>query len=271
MQTTANIWELLCRDLESERQTAKAEQYQTIASKFVDTAKQMLRADSPRLCDAIEIAGDICQAAGRFSEAVENFQEALEKAREIGVASSCARLTAKLALVFEELGKTREARENFEQAVGLYGGIQDFSQHAMLLNQLGALCKRGGDFAAAEKYYSEAMEFATMRHGDNHPETAVAANNLGVACTETGDYVRAENFHMQALAIRETSFGALHPEVAQSMANLAVVYHAMGLHDKAAGFYSGALKIYKRFRADDDAEMQNVQANYDALLQKMAS
>ncbi len=268
MQTTANLWEVLCRDLESERQTAKAEQYQEIARKFLDSSRRVLRPDSPRLCDAIEIAGDVHQAAGQLQEATVNFKDALDRSRQVGPATATARLAAKLALVLDSQGETNEARAYYEEAILLYETMRDHSQHTMLLNQLGALCKNQGDMAAAEKYYMHAMEVAGMVHGQNHPETATAANNLGVACIETRDFVKAENLHMQALSIREKCYGAMHPEVAQSMANLAVVYHLMGSHQKARAFYEGALNTFKRFRAGNDPEVQTVQANYESLLQQ---
>lgn len=266
MQTTANIWEVLCRDLESERQTAKAEQCHQIAQKFLESARQVLRADSPKLCDAIEIAGDIFQAAGQYPEAITSFAEAFSHAQSLGLTTPAARLAAKLALLQDHLGQTEAARTSYEQAIALYAELRDHSQHVMLLNQLGSLCKRHGDLPAAENHYEEAMEVANSVHGPNHPEVATAANNLGVTYTEMQDYERAENLHMQALAIREKSFGAMHPEVAQSMANLAVLFHSSGQLDKARGFYVGALDVFKRFRPSDDEEVQTVQANYDALL-----
>lgn len=269
MQTTANLWEVLCRDLELERQTAKAEQYHEIATRFVQSARQVLRADSPRLCDAVEIAGDIHQAARQYADAVSNFEEAFQKSQKFEKAATSARLAAKLALLYDRLRDPDKAREHFEKSLSLYDKAQDHSQHVMLLNQLGALCRKERDYGSAEKYYHRAMEAAMALHGPSHPEVSTALNNLGVACTETRDFVRAESYHMQALAIRETSYGAMHPEVAQSMANLAVVYHAMKNLTKAQSFYSGALKIYKRFRAADDPEMQTVQENYDALLRKL--
>lgn len=266
MQPTANIWEVLCRDLESEKQAANAEQYHEIAQKFIESARQMLRADSPRLCDAIEIAGDISQAAGQFPDAMARFEEAYSLARLHNFAASSARLAAKLALLYDHFGNVQGARETYEYAISTYGDLRDHSQHVMLLNRLGALCKAQEDYAAAERHYEKAMQVASSVHGPNHPEVATAANNLGVTYTDLQNYERAENLHMQALAIREKSFGAMHPEVAQSMANLAVVYHASGKLDQARGFYLGALDIFKRFRPANDPEVQTVQANYDSLL-----
>ncbi|HEY5707665.1 MAG TPA: tetratricopeptide repeat protein [Terrimicrobiaceae bacterium] len=264
MQTTASLWELLCRDFESERRSAKAEQHHGIAVRFLQAAKRVLSSSSPRLCDAIEIAGDVCQAAGRLPDAAANFEEALSKSLHLGATTSAARLAAKLALLRDRLGEPREARLHYEQSLSLYEAVRDYSQHVMLLNQLGTLCKLAGDFVAMESNYRRAMEVATRLQ--DHPEVASAANNLGVAYTDLRDFVNAENLHMQALAIREKCFGAMHPDVAQSMANLAVVYHASGNHQKALAFYTGALKIYKCFRKSDDPEMQTVMANHEALL-----
>ncbi len=269
MQTTANLWEVLCRDLESQRQHATAEQYRDIARDFLASARQMLRSNSPRLCDAIEIAGDVCQAAGQMGEAALDFEEALRKSREFGVTQSSARLAAKLALVLDYLGELQRAREVYNESVDAYDQLHDHSQHSMLLNQLGALCKRQGDLVAAEQAYFRAMEVATRLHGPNHPEVGIAANNLAVAYGEAREFVKAENLHMQALSIREKCYGAMHPDVAQSMANLAVVYHATKNFDKARVYYENALQIYRRFRKADDEEIQVVKANYEALLEKI--
>ncbi|MFZ0708546.1 MAG: tetratricopeptide repeat protein [Terrimicrobiaceae bacterium] len=268
MQTTASLWELLCRDFELERRGAKAEQCHGIALRFLQAAKRVLRSESPRLCDAFEIAGDACQAAGCLPDATANFEEALSKSLLLGSTPSAARLAAKLALVRDLVGELPEARFRYEQALSLYEAVRDYSRHVMLLNQLGTLCKLAGDFAAMEANYRRAMEVAIHLHDPNHPEVASAANNLGVAYTEAHDFLSAENLHMQALAIREKCFGAMHPDVAQSMANLAVVYHASGNYQKALAFYTGALKIYKCFRESDDPEMQTVIANHVALLEE---
>lgn len=269
MQTTANLWEVLCRDLESQRQSAKAEEYHDIARNFLASARQVLRSDSPRMCDAIEIAGDICQAAGRYDDAIKSFDEALEKSIQVGSRVGAARLAAKLAMLHDHRGESELAVKGYQRALSLYEDTNDRTQHNMLLNQLGSLQKRSGDLAGAIKTYERAMQMAETIYGDRDPEVASAANNLAVANTEAGDFVKAENLHMQALSIRETAYGPMHPDVAQSMANLAVVYHMSGADQKAHGYYAGALDIFKRFRPDDDEEVQTVKANHAALLQKL--
>lgn len=271
MQTTANLWETLCQDFESRRQHASPEEYLEVAKSFVDSAKHVLRPDSPRLSDAIEIAGDVCQACGKTGEAAEQFEDALRTASRIGAWISAARIAGKLAVLYDAANDLVRARDYYERAIEYYERIGDHSFHSQLLNGYASVCRRAGDAGEAERAYLRAMDVAQRIHGEAHPEVAVAANNLGVAYTDAGDFVRAENMHMQALAIREKCFGGMHPDVAQSLGNLAVVYHASRDYDRAENFYRAALDIYTRFRPEEDSEVAGVRANYDALLLKRSA
>ncbi len=271
MQPTANLWETLCQDFEARKQKSSPEDYVVVAKAFVESARQILRPDSPRLCDAIEISGDVCQACGEQNEAAVAFEEALKTAQRIGAWISAARIAGKLAGLLDDVGELAQARTYYERAIEYYERIGDHSMHSQLLNSYASVCRRSGDSSEAERSYTRAMEVAARIHGENHPEVAIAANNLGVAFTESGDYVRAESMHMQALAIREKCFGGMHPDVAQSLGNMAVVYHSSRDYDRAENFYRASLDIFRRFRQDDDQEVQAVNANYEALLQRRAA
>lgn len=265
MQTTANLWDVLCRDLESQRSQLSAEQHHLAASKFRETAEQVFRPASPRLCDAIEIAGDVCQASGALDGALSNFQDSLKRNLANGYLGAAARVAAKIALLQDYRDQQDDARTHFRQALELYAASHDASQRCMLLSHLASLERRAGDVQAAVGHYQEALDCAVQMHSEVHPETALLCNNLGVAWTEAGDWVQAENSHMRALGIREKLFGAMHPDVAESLGNLAVVYHASGRWDKAEAFYQAALKTHAAFRKPGSPEIETVQANYDRL------
>lgn len=265
MQTTANLWEVLCKDLEAQRNEASREQHRLAAQKFKEAAQQVFRASSPRLSDALEIAGDVCQAAGFFSDAVQDFKDSLAHNLENGNIASAARAAAKLALLSEHQGEEAAARRYYGQAIELYEAAHDFSQHCMLASNLAGLEKHAGNFSACERHYLQALETAVRLHGEVHPSVALVCNNLAVAYTEAGDWVRAENLHMRALGIREQVFGAMHPEVAQSLANLAVVYHSSSNFDKARGYYNAAMKTYLAFKKPDAPELISLKANLEKL------
>lgn len=271
MQPTVQLWETLCNDLESRKQSSPPGDYVRVATDFAVAAQQILRADSPKLVDAIEIAGDVCQSCGALAEARGFFQESLSIARTNDNRPSAARISAKLAMLADSLNDLTAARDLYRSAMDDFEKLGDHSLHSPLLNGYASVCRRLGDSMEAERAYSRAMELAARIHGETHPEVAIAANNLGVAFTDAGDLVRAENLHMQALAIREKCFGGMHPDVAQSLGNLAVVYHTSRDFDRAEGFYRAALDIYRRFRADDDPEVAAIRANAEILSSQRAT
>jgi len=265
MQTTANLWEVLCKDLEAQRSKASGEQHRIAAQKFKEAAQQVFRKSSPRLSDALEIAGDVCQASGFLSDAVQDFKDSLAHNLENGNITAAARVAAKLALLSEHQGEEAAAGRYYSQAIELYEAAHDYSQHCMLASNLAGLEKHSGNFPACERHYLQALETAVRLHGEIHPEVALVCNNLAVAYTEAGDWVRAENLHMRALGIREQVFGAMHPEVAQSLANLAVVYHSSSNFSKARSYYEAALKTYLAFKKPDAPELASIEANLEKI------
>jgi len=269
MNTTGNLWEMLCKDLQTQRTGAQAKDHALIAQRFFETASEVFVTNSPRLCSAIEIAGDVCQASGDFSSAIRYFRDGLAKSLESKNQVSAARVSAKLGLLLDQTGDASAAKYYYEQAISLYDQIHDHSQHCMLLNQLASLCWGMGERDEAVRNYQLALDMAAKLHGDTHPEVALCANNFGVACTQMGNHEMAERLHMQALGVREKCFGSHHPDVAQSMANLAVVYHGRGNYDKAQAFYKAALKTYERFPQKHAADRETVKANYEALIRRM--
>lgn len=260
MQTTANLWEVLCRDLETQRSQTSKDKHHAAAQNFKESAMQVFRESSPRLCDALEISGDVCQASGFLDDAVKDFQGSLDRNLKLGSLSSAARVAAKLALLMDHLGEEAGAIRHYTQALELYETSHDHSQDSLLASNLAGLEKRSGDFPASERHYKKALDAAVRTRGEIHPEVALICNNLGVAYTEFGDWVKAENLHMRALGIREQLYGAMHQDVAQSLANLAVVYHSSANYAKARGYYQAALDTFLAFRKPDDPEVVQLKA-----------
>ncbi len=265
MPTTANLWEELCRDLEADRKALTREKHHVAAKKFKETAAQVFRSGSRRHCDALEIAGDVCQATGYLNDAVADFEEAMALDEAAGNTAAAARVATKLGLLYDHQGDLDRARESYAKALDLFELLHDHGQHAMLLSNMAGLERRAGNFKAAEAHYLRALEVSAGLHGEIHPEVALVCNNLGVAYSEKEDWVRAENLHLRALGIREQAFGAMHPEVAQSLANLAVLHHSSGNLKKAERYYEAALKTYAATLKAGDPEIECVRSNLESL------
>lgn len=267
MQDTADLWVLLCEELQAKREGESADKRSAAAAHFEQAAKQAFKANPARLRDAMEIAGDVHQSSGAIGDALRAFSEALAMADDETSPSVRARIATKLALGHEGIGNVEEARRYYDAAVNAHVEAHDHAELPTLLNNLAGLHRSVGDFDAAKTAYERAMKEAVELHGSRHPEVALIANNLAVALTDKGDLQKAEELHLRALQIREESFGAIHPEVGQSMANLAVVYHARRLFRKAERLYLAALETLGHFHAKDSLEIQQIQKNYDSLPQ----
>ena len=69
MQNTANLWDLMCAELETRRKQQTAAEQSLAAKNFEKAAREAFHQHPARLRDAIEIAGDIHQSAGAMDEA----------------------------------------------------------------------------------------------------------------------------------------------------------------------------------------------------------
>ncbi len=265
MQPSADLWQTLCSDLQEQRGQVRREEYSRVARDFLTAARQLLRAGSPRLGDACEIAGDICSEAGTPLDAVEFYQEAYAIATASGVPSISGRISGKLAELLSESGEEYQAASFYEKAVRHFDDAGDHSQHMPLLNALASVRRKCGDFKGATRAYLQGIAILTRMHGPQCPEVALLYNNLGVALTEEGDFTAAEDAHLQALAVREHVFGATHPEVAHSLLNIGVVNHLRGEPTKARRFYIAAQDIYKNFSPPDSPELTKITENLRRL------
>jgi len=243
---TANLWDILCKDLESRRSALAAKEHVDVAAAFVDSARKVLRPNSPRLADAYEIAGDLCDAAGSTEASARYYRRAFDLCVANTWSASGGRAAAKLAFAYEEMKRYREAAASLQNALGCFDADQDHSQHVALLTRLAGIRHAQGDRVAAADAFEQALEFATNMHGKGHSRVADVLNNYAVAMTEIGELEQAETLNLAALSIRESSFGPNHPEVGQSMGNLAVIYHLRGDTERASNYYSAALAIYEQ-------------------------
>jgi tetratricopeptide (TPR) repeat protein len=265
MQPTANLWETLCADLQTQRTQSAREEYLRVATDFADAARNVLRPGSNRLADAWEIAGDICRDAGGRQEARKFYLEAFSIAEGLQLDAQGARIAAKLAENFSVPGEEAQSISHCDKALRHLETAGDHSQHTFLLSLKAARQRALGDYPGAVETYREAMDLVEKLHGSNNADLAVLINNLGIALMEAGDLAGAEKAGLQALELREKLFGATHPEVAHSLSNLGVLYHYRGESVQASRYYRAALDIYCHFLQPDAPEIRILQENLKKL------
>ncbi|MFV0416236.1 MAG: tetratricopeptide repeat protein [Chthoniobacterales bacterium] len=262
--TTVNLWDTLCSELASRREQAEISEHAGVAQAFVDSAESLLRADTPRLADAYEIAGDLCEAASIDEQAVEYYRKAYDLSSLHKWFTSASRVAAKRGFVLEGLGKNESAARSLQKALTAFDDAEDHSQHVAILTRLAAIYRKSGEMDRAVSAFERAIQVAARMHGREHPHVADVMNNFAVAQTQIGDLDLAENLNLSALAIRESSFGPNHPEVAQSMGNLAVIYHLRGNTTQASNYYQGALAICE-YCGDKGDNFILIKNNYERL------
>ena len=117
---------------------------------------------------------------------------------------------------------------------------------AVSLNNLAALLRDMGDYAAAEPLFRRALAVAEKVLGPEHPETGASYSNLAGLLYHIGDYAAAEPLFLRALAIAEKAQGPEHPSTGTSLNNLAVLLRDIGDCARAEALLRRALAIYEK-------------------------
>jgi len=115
-----------------------------------------------------------------------------------------------------------------------------------VLNELGGLSNRLGNYQKAESFYQRALKMSEEALGARHPITATPMLNLALLYQEKGDYPKAEPMFQRGLIVLETAYGREHPEVASVLINLANLCMQQGNSEKAEPLYQRALSILEK-------------------------
>jgi CHAT domain-containing protein/Tfp pilus assembly protein PilF len=122
----------------------------------------------------------------------------------------------------------------------------DHPDVATCLNNLAALYKAMGNYAAAEPLFKRSLAIFEKELGSDHLDVAICLNNLAALYKAMGNYAAAEPLYKRSLAIREKVLGPNHPYVATCLNNLALLYYAMGNYAAAEPLLKRSLAIFEK-------------------------
>lgn len=255
--------------------------------RWAERARAVPGADAsrPARVQARLVEGLLLEKIGAYSDADEAFEDALRDAERIGDRALQAAARTDRATVAWRRGDLVSARELLEQAVAVYreSGIE--ARLAGTLGNLGNVVRDGGEAAAAQAYYDEALslaervghvwEVANLRNNkaiayaylddlesarsefeqalalqrsiDNRPGVSMSLTNLGNVHLDTGELARARELYGEALALCE-EIGD-REGTAHLFVNLGVLAQWNGDHDEAHELYARSLRIRRALGA----------------------
>jgi tetratricopeptide (TPR) repeat protein len=118
------------------------------------------------------------------------------------------------------LAQQERARDFFRRAINIGNTNRLQSVIVESLEHLAQADFQAGDFAAAERSYTSALNARIAYSGETHPRVSKSLNGLAAVAYSRGDSQRAESYWTRALATDRRLLGAKHPDLAPTLNNL---------------------------------------------------
>lgn len=181
--------------------------------------------------------------AGNFEEAERYSRLALESAQKDGDPSQLAEAMGDLGGVFLARGRYAQAKDLFLNALDPLRKTHN-RYLSVVLNNLGVLSMKDGDYAQSEAYFKEALKTARS-FGLSDPYQGRVLNNLGALYTSMKDIGRAEKALKNAIVVLEGQTGRDRVELASVYANLGAIHVQRKKWDSAAALLDKALFVLR--------------------------
>jgi CHAT domain-containing protein/Tfp pilus assembly protein PilF len=200
--------------------------------------------------------GHVMYDQNKFAAAETRYQQALREAQFASDLRGQADAIANLGLVSDRLSKTwedkQQARQFFDQALGLSRQAKDERVEASTLSNLGLYYRSIGQYQLAKEHYTQAV--AKMRALGDRKQEGIVLDNLGAAYRSLGLKADAEKAYNDALDIQR-KLGDLS-EQAYSQNGLGRVLDLLGERtieekEKARQKFEEAVKLGKESSGQD--------------------
>jgi len=192
--------------------------------------------------------GNVYMLKTEFPEAIHNFERGLKISDTLKQSPANDRLLAgllnSLGIIADKTGNYSDARKYFERVYAIKKKYPEDLDTALVVLNLGNIAKDSGDLGAAYTAYTEALAIENRLAPDT-PQLAGTLFSLGTLADMQGDYDSANRYLRQAFEIQQ--------KVAPSSQYLAFVLNGLGdvaLHEgdlaKATEYRKEELEIHRR-------------------------
>jgi CHAT domain-containing protein/tetratricopeptide (TPR) repeat protein len=196
---------------------------------------------------SLNFAGKILVQLGRSEEAREDYEEALAVVKGLGYPGTESSSLNNLALMEIDRGELQKGIAGLSEALQKARQAGDPTPETMTLINLGDAYDQLAEPHAALRYYGQALDLA--RASGQRLREALVLNNLGLAYFSLGDLETALKHYHQALAVIQTLSG--HPNEERTLINLGQALLRMGRFEEAKASFLQALAATK----DPEARM----------------
>lgn len=199
--------------------------------------------DKNKLKDLNARAEEIMQDSP--DEAIKILRNIIENASEDDYKDVKAKALKTMGILHYYQQHFRQSQEYNEQAVALYKELDDQDGVAAVLNNIGLIYERQGDYSQALKKYNESAKlFGQLK--DGRKKQTIALSNIGNVYYTLGRFDKALEFLSQALNNSEEMKDSAG--MAPSYNNIGNIYLTLKDWKTAIDFYNKAEKIHVRLK-----------------------
>jgi tetratricopeptide (TPR) repeat protein len=212
---------------------------------------------------ALILLGAAHRRLGRYQEALDHNEQALAIYGELDDRAGIATALRGIGGLQWRLGHYLEALDQLNEAVRVHREVGDLAGEAGALNNLGIVCRRLGRYPQALEHYERAL-IVHRELGDPNGQ-AGTMNNLGIVYLRLGRYPEALDLYQQALAIYQQRGDRSGEAIALN--NLGEAYERLQRYHDAVQHHHAALTIYREvgYRVGEGVALQGLGAVYGRL------
>ena len=207
--------------------------------------------DNPSTATILEKITDCKMQLGDFAgveDALDEQLHILEAAEEAGLISDASKIVEtmnKLAEVFEEQNRLKEAESTYESALDRLEQMlgPDHPEVALQMKLMANSYKAHGEWQKSEFCFCRAMSFDHKFFGNTTIHLALAYNYLAELNRSKGDLLHAQALYQKAAQLTEKLLGTEHPDVATYLNNIAELCRVQKKYATAEPLYLKAIAI----------------------------
>ncbi len=183
----------------------------------------------------------VYQKLGDYRTARRYHEQVLAEFQALDDQSNIAGTLHQLGILHQDQGEYKQARELYEQSLAISKELDDRAGVARSLHQLGTLHQRQGEYKQAWKRYQQSLEI--FEELGDRKGLASSLHQLGILHSVQGEYKRARDRFQQSLAIlKELGDRA---GVASCLHQLGILHQLQGEYERARERYQQSLAILK--------------------------